>query len=190
MLDYYHERARGGSPGSGLGAVRQLLRECEAALGGACAPAAETRCVQLGDCVFLLRPSLLRARREAAAPPLFVRLDVEQVRAATLVCTVYPHVGMASPLPTVIRLALSQAPCWAEQADAEAAAAACSASMPRLPAHALVAAALMTQALALQARSSARCSRCATPPRARTTWTPPWLLRRAAWCRPRCTACC
>jgi hypothetical protein len=73
MLDYY----RSASPTASLTAAAQLLQDCAAALGDACAAAAEMRCCTLGDCVFLLRPSLLRAR-VAALPPLLVRLDAQQ----------------------------------------------------------------------------------------------------------------
>jgi hypothetical protein len=74
MLDYY----RSVSPAASLAPVAQLLRDCAAALGDGCAAAAEARCCVLGDCVFVLRPSLLRAR--ATSTPLFVRLDAQQAR--------------------------------------------------------------------------------------------------------------
>jgi hypothetical protein len=86
MLDYYFAAPRGGA-GSGAAPVAALLRECAAALGDACA-ASEARCVQLGDCLFLLRPSLLRARA-AAPPPRFLRLDAQRVRAAAKRCSLF-----------------------------------------------------------------------------------------------------
>lgn len=81
MLDYYFASApRRGAPPGGLPAVAALLRDLAAAAPCAAAAAVrEARCAQLGDCVFLLRPSLLQAAVDAP-PPLFVRLDAGRVR--------------------------------------------------------------------------------------------------------------
>ncbi len=115
MLDYYFAAPRGGA-GSGAAPVAALLCECAAALGGACAAAAEARCVQLGDCLFLLRPSLLRARADAP-PPRFLRLDAERVRAAAKRSAVWHALTHGA----------AQGARWADAGDAETAMAACSA---------------------------------------------------------------
>jgi hypothetical protein len=83
MLDYWFERCA--APGEALAAVGQMILELRAAYAAGCPEIAELRCVQLGDCVFLLRPSLLRARREGP-PPLLLRLDGQDAR-------VSPHTG-------------------------------------------------------------------------------------------------
>ena len=82
MMDYWFERC--GAPGEALASVGQLILELRALYAGACPEIAELRCLQLGDCVFLLRPSLQSARRDAP-PPMFLRLDGNDapVRSAT-----------------------------------------------------------------------------------------------------------
>ena len=82
MLDYWFERSQ---PGEALAAVGQMILELRATYAAGSPEIAELRCVQLGDCVFLLRPSLLRARRDGP-PPLFLRLDGQDAR-------VRPHIG-------------------------------------------------------------------------------------------------
>ena len=84
MMDYWFERC--GAPGEALASVGQLILELRALYAGACPEIAELRCLQLGDCVFLLRPSLQSARRDAP-PPMFLRLDGNDapVRALTAV---------------------------------------------------------------------------------------------------------
>jgi hypothetical protein len=72
MMDYWFERC--GAPGEALASVGQLILELRALYAGACPEIAELRCLQLGDCVFLLRPSLQIARRDGP-PPVFLRLD-------------------------------------------------------------------------------------------------------------------
>lgn len=76
MLDYWFGNC--GAPGEALAAVGQMILELRASYSAACPEIAELRCVQLDDCVFLLRISLLRARRDAP-PPLFLRLDGQNV---------------------------------------------------------------------------------------------------------------
>jgi hypothetical protein len=76
MLDYWFGNC--GAPGEALAAVGQMILELRASYSAACPELAELRCVQLDDCVFLLRISLLRARRDAP-PPLFLRLDGQNV---------------------------------------------------------------------------------------------------------------
>jgi hypothetical protein len=92
MLDYWFERC---AAGEALSAVGQMILELRAAYAAGCPEIAELRCVQLGDCVFLLRPSLLRARRDAP-PPLFLRLDGQDAR-------VSPHPAPATPLHALTR---------------------------------------------------------------------------------------
>lgn len=65
MLDYIF-LSRRLSPESNVLALGTLLRACAAAL----QRDSDTAAVPLGDCVWLLRPSLLRALK----PPLFVQL--------------------------------------------------------------------------------------------------------------------
>ena len=115
MLDYYHERPRGAALGQPL--LVQLLRECRDVFRGGCAAAMETRCVQLGACVFLVRPGLLCQRLDAA-PPLFTRLDAPQARAVLLrLLRCGPHACCCAV----------QEPRWANTEEAAAASLACSA---------------------------------------------------------------
>ncbi len=65
MLDYFHAQKS-----SGLADVAALLTACADAVGDA-----DVLAARLGDCFWLLRPSLLRAQRDAHEPPVFVQLD-------------------------------------------------------------------------------------------------------------------
>jgi hypothetical protein len=81
MMDYWFERC--GAPGEALASVGQLILELRALYAGACPEIAELRCLQLGDCVFLLRPSLQSARRDAGAPVRVPRGGASALRPAS-----------------------------------------------------------------------------------------------------------
>ena len=123
MMDYWFERC--GAPGEALASVGQLILELRALYAGACPEIAELRCLQLGDCVFLLRPSLQSARRDAP-PPVFLRLDGNDapVRAPTAAAP-----RRARPDAAAQRLG----PRIADEADAKAAHAAWGACARRVP---------------------------------------------------------
>ena len=123
MMDYWFERC--GAPGEALASVGQLILELRALYAGACPEIAELRCLQLGDCVFLLRPSLQSARRDAP-PPMFLRLDGNDapVRALTAAAP-----RRARPDAASQRLG----PRIADEADAKAAHAAWGACARRVP---------------------------------------------------------
>ena len=111
MMDYFFERCA--APGVALTAVGQLVQDLRSLYAATCPEVAELRCVQLGDCVFLLRPSLQRARR-AAPPPLFLRLDGDDA-----LVSVFPSAA-APPGRVLTRASQRTGPPLADEADTKA----------------------------------------------------------------------